>query len=85
MRYWIESGARNDEYILSDSDCIFVRSADELLTCLRRDGHVTIDIGLSTSEEINGISRREAAELYRAFGYLDPSTPLHISAENFML
>ena len=68
LNYWVERGSRGDDYILCDSDCVFVRSSNALLKQLREDLMVFLDIETTAVENINGVTRAQAGLIYRKLG-----------------
>ena len=68
LGYWAVSGARGDYYIVCDCDCVFVRDPSTLLQQLVRDSILLINVDTQPDENINGITRRQAALVYRDFG-----------------
>jgi len=62
--------ADQDDYvIISDSDCLVVEDLDPMFEVLFRDGYLTMDqIADDPDENVNGITRRNAASLYGLLG-----------------
>lgn len=60
----------SDHFIIADSDCFVAADLNPTFESLKQDGYLTLNVGLDADENINGISRREAATIYGMFGGL---------------
>jgi hypothetical protein len=76
LTYWLHMASEGDLFILSDSDCVFVRDPEVLLELLNKDDLLLIDVDISPDEPANGITRREAGLLCKSF---DPLFSLELA------
>jgi hypothetical protein len=65
----------DDAVVLADSDCVFVRDPSRLFDVVRRDGVllITVDVTVPEDQEINGLSRTGAVDVYERLGSQRPT------------
>ena len=65
----------DDAVVLADSDCVFVRDPLRLFDVVRRDGVllITVDVTVPEDQEINGLSRTGAIDVYERLGSQRPT------------
>lgn len=68
LDYFEVHATEADHFIIADSDCLVVDDLSPLFDRLIADGYLAIDVETTPDEDINGISRRQAASLYGALG-----------------
>jgi hypothetical protein len=66
-----------DAVIIADCDCVFVRDPAQLFEIVRRDDVllISVDETRGADDEINGLSRRMAMDVYQTLGNDRPDSP----------
>jgi hypothetical protein len=66
-----------DAAIVADCDCVFVRDPASLFEIMRRDGVLLIEVEETQSgdDDINGLSRSKAIDVYECLGDIRPQVP----------
>lgn len=59
-----KSAQDNDLWLLLDSDCVFVKSADELFNKGEKSGHLLLSPNYPVDYDINGLTRLQMKEIY---------------------
>ncbi len=78
--------AEQDErrHVVTDSDCLFLRSLDGFFQAIERYGALTLDVGRPLGSPINGLTREDMYMLFRQMGNCDLSEPpLYFGGEIF--
>lgn len=57
------NAAEDDNYIILDSDCIWIKSADDIIDNIERYGTLTYDLKYPQLHKINGINRFEMQQI----------------------
>ena len=68
FEHFVSRVGPDDHIIVADSDCLVVSDLDAMFDVFMRDGILAIDVKTAPDEDINGISRRQAAALYGTIG-----------------
>ncbi len=66
-------GAPGEQYIVLDSDCVFVAPLDKLSRDLAEKQLLALDLKLPLDEDINGLTQRDMKRLFEELGVACPS------------
>lgn len=73
-----------EQYLITDSDCLFVKSADNLAQAIKQYGLLTYDTKFPVTEDANGLTRLGLQALYEKMsGRPVPDTPLYCGGDIF--
>ena len=73
-----------EQYVITDSDCLFIKSAETLSNAISRHGLLTYDTLFSPNEKANGLSRFGLQSLYAELsGRPVPETPGYCGGDIF--
>ena len=64
ITYWSKTSTLDDSFILLDSDCIWVKSVDEIASAIEKYGVLTYEINFAPEHKIIGLSRQEMRTIY---------------------
>jgi hypothetical protein len=70
-----QTTSNEDLHIIADSDCVFVHDPARLFERLKIQESLLITVETSETEDINGLSRQEAREVYHHLSGHYPSAP----------
>ena len=73
-----------ERYVITDSDCLFIKSAENLSEAIDRYGLLTFETQFSPDEKANGLSRLDLQSLYAELsGQPVPETPGYCGGDIF--
>ena len=61
-------GAKDEQYLILDCDCVFTAAIDDLSRHLSQKGLLALDLGLPLDEDINGLTQRDMKRIFEEIG-----------------
>ena len=84
IKYLAAHSLPNEQYVITDSDCLFIKNADALAEAIKQHGLLTYDTHFPATEDANGLSRLDLQKLYEKMsGQPVPQTPLYCGGDIF--
>ena len=75
LEYGAARLSADDTLLVMDNDCLIVGDLAPAFALARRDGALLISVDVGEDEDANGLSRRQAMDVYAEIGAERPSTP----------
>ena len=79
-----ENFSDEDCFLILDSDCLWLKPADEIMNHIHQHGILPYFLNASVKEEIHGLNRLQMKELFEELlGYVLPTVPEYLGGEWF--